>query len=66
MRLWAARCVRIGTESRFRMEIKEVKVPRTANQAEDVKTITAALQAQFETWVREVPEQWMWGNRRWS
>lgn len=66
VRLWAARCVRIGTESRFRIEIKEMKVPRTANQAEDVKTITAALQAQFETWVREVPEQWMWGNRRWS
>lgn len=66
VRLWAARCVRIGTESRFRMEIKEVKVPRTANQADDVRAATAAMQAQFEAWVREVPEQWMWGNRRWS
>ncbi len=37
-----------------------------ANQADDVRTITAAMQAQFEAWIRENPEQWMWGNRRWS
>lgn len=66
VRLWAARCVRVGKQSRFRIEIKELKVPRTANQADDVRTITAAMQAQFEAWIRENPEQWMWGNRRWS
>jgi KDO2-lipid IV(A) lauroyltransferase len=65
-RLWMARCVRVGTQSRFRIEIKELKVPRTQNQADDVRTITAAMQAQFEAWVREFPEQWMWGNRRWG
>ncbi|MET0651548.1 MAG: hypothetical protein ABWY63_03445 [Hyphomicrobiaceae bacterium] len=43
-----------------------MKVPRTANQADDVRWITAEMQKQFEVWVRETPDQWMWGNRRWS
>lgn len=65
-RIWMARCVRIGTLSEFEIELKELRVPRTANQADDVKTIMTEMQAQFEDWVREVPEQWMWSNRRWS
>ena len=65
-RIWMARCLRIGTASRFRIEIKELKVPRTDNAGDDVKWITAAMQLQFEAWIREVPEQWMWSNRRWS
>jgi Kdo2-lipid IVA lauroyltransferase/acyltransferase len=65
-RIWMARCLRIGTQSRFKVEIKELRVPRTANQSADVQWIMAAMQAQFEAWVREAPEQWMWSNRRWS
>jgi KDO2-lipid IV(A) lauroyltransferase len=65
-RIWMARCLRVGTASRFRIEMKELKVPRTANASDDVRTVTAAMQAQFEAWIRENPEQWMWSNRRWS
>jgi KDO2-lipid IV(A) lauroyltransferase len=65
-RIWMARCLREGAQSRFKIEVKELKVPRTANAADDVKWITAAMQAQFEAWVREAPEQWMWRNRRWG
>lgn len=65
-RIWLARCLRVGAESRFRIEIKELKVPRTANAGDDVKWITARMQAEFEAWIRETPEQWMWSNRRWS
>lgn len=65
-RIWLARCLRIGDESRFRVEVKELRVPRTANQSEDVRWIMTAMQAQFEDWIREAPEQWMWSNRRWS
>ena len=65
-RIWMARCMRVGTASRFRIDITELKVPRTASMSDDVKSITAAMQAQYEVWIRETPEQWMWSNRRWS
>jgi KDO2-lipid IV(A) lauroyltransferase len=65
-RIWMARCLRVGKQSRFQIELKELKVRRSANQADDVKWITAEMQKQFEAWVREAPEQWMWSNRRWS
>jgi KDO2-lipid IV(A) lauroyltransferase len=65
-RIWMSRCLRIGTQSRFEIELKELRVPRTTNQAEDIRTIMIEMQKQFEVWVREAPEQWMWSNRRWS
>jgi Kdo2-lipid IVA lauroyltransferase/acyltransferase len=65
-RVWMARCTRVGTSSRFQIEMKELKIPRTANQSADILSATAAMQAQFEVWIRETPEQWMWSNRRWS
>jgi len=65
-RIWMARCLRVGTESRFRVQIKELKVPRSPNQADDIRVIMTEMQAQFEMWIREAPEQWMWSNRRWS
>ncbi|MCB1510734.1 MAG: lipid A biosynthesis acyltransferase [Hyphomicrobiaceae bacterium] len=65
-RLWMARCIRLGEASRFRVEVLELRVPRTANQSEDVRWIMTAMQTQFENWIREAPEQWMWSNRRWS
>ena len=34
--------------------------------ADDVKWVTAAMQKQFESWIREAPEQWSWNNRRWG
>ncbi|MGE5266020.1 MAG: lysophospholipid acyltransferase family protein [Deltaproteobacteria bacterium] len=64
-RMWMSRCRRVGRESRFVVEIKELRVPRTGNQAEDIRWIMTEMQRQFEEWVRESPEQWMWSNRRW-
>jgi Kdo2-lipid IVA lauroyltransferase/acyltransferase len=65
-RIWMSRCVRIGKQSRFRIEFKELKVPRTASAADDIKWITARMQQQFEAWIREAPDQWSWNNRRWG
>lgn len=63
-RVWIGRCVRIGTDSRFRIEVRELKVPRTANAGEDVRAATAGIIRQFEDWIRENPEQWMWWNTK--
>jgi len=65
-RVWMSCCRRVGTSSNFEIEIKELRVPRTKNIGEDVRWIVVEMQKQFETWVRETPEQWMWSNRRWS
>jgi len=65
-RIWLSRCKRIGTDSRFEIEIKELRVPRTSNQAEDIRWTMTHMQKEFEAWIREAPEQWMWSNRRWS
>jgi Kdo2-lipid IVA lauroyltransferase/acyltransferase len=65
-RVWLARAERIGDGCKFRIEMVELQIPRTANMAADIQSATAAMTAQFEVWVRERPEQWMWSNRRWS
>lgn len=65
-RIWMSRCKRVGTSSNFEIEIKELRVPRTKNIGADVRWIMVEMQKQFEAWVREAPEQWMWSNRRWS
>ena len=65
-RIWLSRCKRIGTQSRFEIELKELRVPRSKNQSQDVQWIMTEMQKHFEDWIREAPEQWMWSNRRWS
>jgi Kdo2-lipid IVA lauroyltransferase/acyltransferase len=65
-RVWMARAVRVGNACRFRIEMIELQIPRTGNASADIQAATAMMQAQFEAWVRELPEQWMWSNRRWS
>ena len=65
-RIWIGRCIRIGNRACFDVNVNELRIPRTANQAEDIRSITAAIQRHFETWIRETPEQFMWSNRRWS
>lgn len=65
-RIWMTRCRRVGTGSRFEIELKELRVPRTANASADIYGIMTEMQKQYEVWIRETPEQWMWSNRRWS
>jgi Kdo2-lipid IVA lauroyltransferase/acyltransferase len=65
-RIWIGRCIRIGTQSRFKVEMKELKVSYSDDKDADITETTAAMQHQFEQWIREYPEQWMWSNRKWS
>ncbi len=65
-RVFMGRCIRVGKKSHFKVEIRELKVPRTDNTKADIEEITKNMQKQYEEWIREYPEQWMWSNRRWS
>ena len=65
-RIWIGRCIRIGKRACFDINVNELRIPRTNNQAEDIRSITAAIQRHFEGWIRENPDQFMWSNRRWS
>jgi Kdo2-lipid IVA lauroyltransferase/acyltransferase len=64
-RIWVGRCLRTSNEPRFRMDITELALPRTGDRTGDIQAVTAAIFAQFEAWIREHPEQWMWWNTRW-
>lgn len=65
-RMWVGCCRRVGRQSRFRVTVKELRVPRTEDSSADVKSLTAAMQQQFEHWIRETPEQFTWSNRRFA
>jgi len=64
-RLVAARALRVAP-GRFVLDAVEIKVPQTEDRRADIGELTAALHRQFEIWVREHPEQWMWAHRRFS
>ena len=63
-RLWIARCLRRDNRSRFLIEIKELLVEQTSDRSADLHNVTAAIAQQFERWIRDTPEQWMWWQRR--
>lgn len=65
VRVWIVRCARVGRSSRFEIELKELRVPRTRDQADDIRVIMESVYRQFEAWIAEAPEQWVWSNRKW-
>ena len=63
--LYAAAVVRTKG-AHFVMRIEPVEVPRGDDRDADVLATTAAMQARFEQFIRDNPEQWMWAHRRWD
>ena len=63
--LIAARVVRTGPV-RFTVEAELIDVPRSPDREADIIEGTRRIQARFEAWVREHPDQWMWAHRRWG
>lgn len=63
--LYAAAVVRTKG-AHFVMRIEPVEVPRGDDRDADVLATTAAIQARFEQFIRDAPEQWMWAHRRWD
>jgi KDO2-lipid IV(A) lauroyltransferase len=52
--------------ARFVIRGAWVTVPHTDDDAADAVAGTAALHAQFEAFIRQAPEQWMWAHRKWD
>ena len=51
---------------RFSIRIAPVSMPQTNNSTADALAATKTLQRQFEAFIREAPEQWMWAHRKWD
>jgi len=65
LKLYAARVIR-KPGVRFAVRVEPVEVPVTDDREADIAAATANLQAKFEEFLREAPEQWMWAHRRWD
>jgi Kdo2-lipid IVA lauroyltransferase/acyltransferase len=63
--LYAVRVLRLP-RSRFSLRAVPISVPTTDDSEADVRAATTAVQAQFEAFIREAPEQWMWAHNRWG
>ncbi len=51
---------------RFSIRIVPIPLPHTDDSAADALVATQALQRQYEAFIREAPEQWMWAHRKWD
>jgi KDO2-lipid IV(A) lauroyltransferase len=65
LKLYAVRVLR-KPGVRFEVRAAPIAVPVTLDRDADALAATAAVQAQFEAFLREAPEQWMWAHRRWD
>jgi KDO2-lipid IV(A) lauroyltransferase len=50
---------------RFVIRGARIEIPHTDDPAADAVAGTAALHSQFEAFIRQAPEQWMWAHRKW-
>lgn len=56
--------VRRDAEGGYFMDILPLSLPEGMTQ-EDDPAMLASINKQFETWIRESPEDWFWLHRRW-
>ncbi|WP_334145908.1 LpxL/LpxP family acyltransferase [Hyphomicrobium sp.] len=62
--LWVARTVRLGAQSRFRLDAVRLDMPVSDDKRRDAHRATELIFRQFDAWIREHPEQWQWWNIR--
>jgi KDO2-lipid IV(A) lauroyltransferase len=59
-------CMRRVSGVRFVQSYALVRMPDSGDRKADLITVTAAVQAVFEAYIRRWPEQWMWAHKRWG
>ena len=52
--------------ARFSIRIAPISMPKTNDSAADALAATQTLHRQYEAFIREAPEQWMWAHRKWD
>jgi len=52
--------------ARFSIRIAPILVPQTDDLEADALAATQTMQRQYEAFIREAPEQWMWAHRKWD
>ena len=52
--------------ARFSIRIAPIFMPHTSDSDADALVATQTLQLQYEAFIREAPEQWMWAHRKWG
>ena len=60
----AIRAVRTSN-LKFRIDAVELSLNTSKDRKDDIEKNTAIIQSHLEEWIRESPELWMWGHRRW-
>ncbi len=61
-----ARCVRPRGGSRYRLSVDEpLHLDATLERREAGRDLMTRVNARFEEWIRETPEQWAWHQARW-
>lgn len=59
------RAVRLGP-ARFRVICDPpMALPQTGDTEADIRTLTEAVNATLERWIRHQPQDWLWLHRRW-
>ena len=52
--------------ARFRLVVEQpLPLPATTDRQADIATLTAAMNATVENWIRTRPGEWLWLHRRW-
>ncbi len=59
-------CMRRLPGVRFQQSFALVTMPDSGDRKADVAAVTAAIQAVFDRYIRDWPDQWMWAHRRWG
>ena len=61
----AIRALRVGVRQ-FRIDAVHIPLIHDKDRKIEIRENTLRIQKQFEVWIKQDPEQWMWGHNRWD